>query len=112
MRSRSPLAAARPSAAGRDAARHGTSSSDSSAEARQSLTRAPFPHRRFDALLDNRLLDSFQILRGQPESPFHLVGLGIAAFLKAILSREDAELREVRRPSLLPLPAHPSLAPR
>ncbi|GAA5895996.1 hypothetical protein JCM8208_007500 [Rhodotorula glutinis] len=48
----------------------------------------------FDALLDNRLLDSFGILRGQPESPFHLVGLGIAAFLKAILSREDAELRE------------------
>ncbi|GAA5845513.1 hypothetical protein JCM9279_003058 [Rhodotorula babjevae] len=48
----------------------------------------------FDALLDNRLLDSFRILRGQPESPFHLVGLGIAAFLKAILSREDAELRE------------------
>ncbi|GAA5935455.1 hypothetical protein JCM3775_006276 [Rhodotorula graminis] len=50
--------------------------------------------RGFDALLDNRLLDCFAILRSQPNSAPHLVGTGIASFLKAILSREDAELRE------------------
>lgn len=52
-------------------------------------------------MLDNRLVESLELLRAQPESPFHLVGLGIAAFLKAILSREDAELREVRPRALV-----------
>ncbi|GAA5996526.1 uncharacterized protein JCM10292_003030 [Rhodotorula paludigena] len=48
----------------------------------------------FEGLLDNDLDSAMQILRAKPDSAFHLVGLGIAAFLKAILSREDAELRE------------------
>ncbi|GAA6058174.1 hypothetical protein JCM3770_004079, partial [Rhodotorula araucariae] len=48
----------------------------------------------FEAILDNDVDGALALLRRQPESPFHLVGLGIAAFLKAILSREDAELRD------------------
>ncbi|GJN90579.1 hypothetical protein Rhopal_003591-T1 [Rhodotorula paludigena] len=50
----------------------------------------------FEGLLDNDLDIAMQILRAKPDSAFHLVGLGIAAFLKAILSREDAELREAQ----------------
>lgn len=39
-----------------------------------------------------------QILSSDPDSAFHLVGLGLSAFLAAILSREDDELRNVRLP--------------
>ncbi|BGP48269.1 Mitochondrial outer membrane protein iml2 [Rhodotorula kratochvilovae] len=48
----------------------------------------------FEAILNNDVDGALALLRAQPDSPFHLVGLGIAAFLKAILSREDAELRD------------------
>ncbi|GAA5984842.1 hypothetical protein JCM11641_005434 [Rhodosporidiobolus odoratus] len=49
--------------------------------------------RGFEALLDNRLQEARTILSARDDSAFHLVGLGISAFLAAILSREDGELK-------------------
>ncbi|BGP24888.1 mitochondrial outer membrane protein IML2 [Rhodotorula toruloides] len=52
--------------------------------------------RGFEALLDNDLVQAKQILSSDPDSAFHLVGLGLSAFLAAILSREDDELRNAQ----------------
>lgn len=46
----------------------------------------------FDALLNNDLPTANRILSSQSESPFHLLGLGLTAFLAAALGQEDTEL--------------------
>ncbi|GAA6001330.1 hypothetical protein JCM10207_006611 [Rhodosporidiobolus poonsookiae] len=48
----------------------------------------------FEALLDSDLDKAKAILVADERSSFHLVGLGIAAFLAATLSREDTELKQ------------------
>ncbi|BGP16385.1 hypothetical protein JCM10213_004928 [Rhodosporidiobolus nylandii] len=47
----------------------------------------------FEALLNNDLDTAKSILSADKDSAFHLVGLGIAAFLSAVLSREDEEMK-------------------
>ncbi|KAI5480790.1 mitochondrial outer membrane protein IML2 [Pseudohyphozyma bogoriensis] len=46
----------------------------------------------FDCLLNNDLPGARAKLAANPDSPFHLVGVGISAFLAAALGQEDSEL--------------------
>lgn len=48
----------------------------------------------FDSLLNNDLPTAKAVLASRPDSAFHLVGLGLTAFLAAALGQEDKELYE------------------
>ncbi|KAK4702900.1 hypothetical protein P7C70_g3325, partial [Phenoliferia sp. Uapishka_3] len=46
----------------------------------------------FDLLLNNHLPSSRELFASEPNSPFHLVGIGISGFLQAALGQEDGAL--------------------
>ncbi|GAA5984217.1 hypothetical protein JCM10908_006095 [Rhodotorula pacifica] len=59
----------------------------------QVLEQIQYASTGFEALLNNEVDQARNILEARPDSVPSLVGLGIVAFLRSILSREEAELK-------------------
>ncbi|KAF5337705.1 hypothetical protein D9758_017342 [Tetrapyrgos nigripes] len=72
-------------------------SSSSSTSSQSNVAQLEEATRAFDHLFTNEIVEAKEMFNADPNSPFHLIGLGVCVFLEAALGMETAHMAEATR---------------